>query len=332
VTAPVVTLTDKIVFIESVFGKGKLARNSKNIDVRCPICAPKDALKKKLAIHVDDGKAHCWVCGYRSHTLAPLLRKYSSFEKFNEYRDRFMPEVLRSRTCYQTSVTDVEQKQISLPSDFQLLVTASSTDPEARAARRYITDRGLTERDLWYHKLGISNESRWYRRIIVPSFDSVGELNYFVARAIDRTKRPKYDNPDLDKLPIIFNEINIDWLKRLVICEGTFDMFKCGDNVVPLLGSDLNEASALFNMIITNSTPVAIALDGDMWETKTVRIAKKLIEYDVDVIIVDTRAFGDPGNASKEQFREAFHNAKHLDWASSFKDRLISASRTTLVV
>jgi DNA primase len=325
----IATLTEKVKFIEQVFGSGKLARNGKNIDVRCPICAPRDHTKKKLAIRVDDDRNHCWTCGWRAHTLAPLLRKYAGVERLVEYRDKFMPEAERGRRCF---VIDVEeQPKIALPKDFKLLVTAPDS-PDARAAWRYVLDRGLTERDLWYFKLGISDEGRWYRRVIVPSFDANGELNYFVARAIDKFKRPKYDNPDFDKLPIIFNELNIDWTQRLVICEGTFDMFKCGDNAVPLLGSDLNEESALFNMILASGTPVALALDGDMWETKTIKIAKKLAEYDIDVVLVDTRPFGDPGTATREQFKEALAAAEPLSWAAAFRTRLGRASRTTLAL
>ena len=324
----IATLSDKVKFIEAVFGAGKLARNGKNIDVRCPICAPKDHTKKKLAIRVDDDRNHCWICGWRAHTLAPLIRKYGSQDRLNEYRDKFMSheERERSRRCM---VIDVVETRIELPKDFRLLVTAPS-DPDAKAAWRYVLDRGLTERDMWYFKLGISDEQRWHRRIIVPSFDFDGQLNYFVARAIDKYKNPKYDNPDFDKVPVIFNELNVDWTQRLVICEGAFDMFKCGDNTVPLLGSDLNEQSALFNSILVHNTPVAVAFDGDMWETKTLKAAKKLAEYDIDVVLVDTRPFNDPGTATREQFKEALDAAEPLSWASAFRTRLGRASRMTL--
>lgn len=326
----IATLSDKVAFIESVFGASKLARNGKNIDVRCPVCAPKDHTKKKLAIRVDDDRNHCWTCGWRAHTLAPLIRKYGNQDKLNEYRDRFMSdeERARSRRCI---IIDEVPVQVELPKDFRLLVTAAN-DPDARACWRYVLDRGLTERDMWYYRLGVSDEPRWRRRIIVPSFDASGQLNYFVARAIDRFRRPKYDNADFDKVPIIFNELNVDWTQRLVICEGTFDMFKCGDNVVPLLGSDLNEESALFNAILIHNTPVAVALDGDMWETKALKAAHKLADYGIDVVMVDTRAFGDPGTATKEQFKEALNAARPLTWESSFLTRLQRASRTTLAL
>ena len=321
-------LSDRIKFIESVFGRGRLAHNGKNIDVRCPICAPTDPTKKKLAILVEDDRMHCWVCGFRARSLAPLISRFGTREQMAEYRDRYVPSTVRDKRLFCDDVA--EQKKLELPRGFRMLVNASFSDPDVNAARQYLMNRGLSNRDLWYFKLGISDDSRWRRRIIVPSFDASGSLNYFVGRAIDARRRPKYDNPHLDRLPIIFNELNVDWTQRLVICEGTFDMFKCGDNVVPLLGSDLNEESALFSAILMNNTPVAVALDGDMWETKTIKVAKKLVQYNIDVTLVDTRSFGDPGSATVEQVRSALAAATSFEWVSSFRTKLNRASRVSL--
>lgn len=328
------TLTDSIRFIESVFGPGKLARNCKNFDVRCPICAPRDHSKKKLAIHIEDHRCHCWTCGYKAGTLAPLIFKHGSHEQFAEYKKLFMSERQRSRFFQTLDDTQHEIPKIQLPNGTKLLAQAGTSNPDVRAMLRYLFDRrGITERDLWYFKLCYTeHDLRWKRRIIMPSFDEDGNLNYFVGRAIDNQRRPKYDNPDDDKLSIIFNAINIDWTTRLTICEGCFDLVKCNDNAVPLLGSDLNEQSALFNAILTNGTPIALALDSDMWYTKTQSIAKKLVEYNIDVVIVDTREFGDPGNATKSQFKQAYQDAKPFSWLNSFKIQLERASHTSLTI
>jgi hypothetical protein len=224
-----------------------------------------------------------------------------------------------------------EKHEVSLPSDFKLLVT--SNDPDARAMLRYLTKRGVTERELWLYKVGFSDESHWRRRVLIPSYDKTGKLNYFVGRAIDDSRWPKYDNPFVtERTSLVFNELNVDWAQRLVLCEGTFDMFKCGDNVVPLLGSDINEEYALFNEILVNKTPVALALDGDMWYTKTPRIVAKFLEYDIDVKVVDTRELGDPGNVSKQRFAEALNEAKSPVWIDSFMDRLSNAVHVNLKI
>lgn len=324
------SLTEKLRFIESVFGAGYLASNGKNFGVRCPFCASKDTSKKKLIIRVEDDLNHCWVCGFKAHTLAPLIRKFGTAAQFATYRELYMPEEARRRFKDITTVEE-ENKKLTLPGDFKLLTLCSTVDPDVRAAWGYLTSRNVSVRDAWYFKLGISNEQRWKRRIIMPSFDAHGSLNYFVGRSFDANdRRFKYDNPELDKLPIVFNELNVDWKRRLVLCEGPFDAIKCGDNVVPLLGSDLNESSRLFNEILINETPIALALDGDMWRTKMPKIVKKLEEYNVTVDVVDVREWGDPGNMTKKQFKDALQSAMPLTWEGSFTERLEHASQIKL--
>lgn len=327
-----VSLTEKVKFYESVFGAGRMARNCKNFDVRCPICAPRDPSKKKLAIHVEDDKCHCWVCGYKSFTLAPLIRKYGTRDQLVEYRDRFMPE---SESSYRSRCVQVwlgegkEPEKLKLPKDFKLLATASNRDPDIKAIKNYLLiDRKLTEDDLWYFKIGYSNYPKWIRRAIIPSFDKNGELNHYIGRTIDKYKKPKYEAPEGERRQVIFNEINIDWSKRLVICEGSFDLIKCGDNAVPLLGSDLNEQSALFNAIIANNTPIYLALDADMRYTKAPRVAQKLLDYNVDVLMVTVPT--DPGDMTKAEFKAALKSAQPFDWHQSFLDKLQNATRMSL--
>ena len=78
-----------------------------------------------------------------------------------------------------------------------------------------------------------------------------------------------------------------------------------------------------------NNTPVALALDGDMWHKKTPKIVKKLQEYNIDVLVVDVRPWGDPGNMSKSDVKDAVANAKELSWSDRFVDKLNFASTTS---
>lgn len=322
-----VTLTDKLKFIESAFGSIKLARNSKNADVRCPICAPSDRTKKKLAIRVEDDACHCWMCGFKARSLLPLLKKYGSRALVDDYVTRFMPHLAaRAREPDETI-----PEELKLPADFRLLAVASRMQPDIRIALHYLTfNRKLSEEDIWFYKMGVSDELRWAHRIIVPSFDRDGKLNYFVARAIDKKRRPKYDNPDHDKINMIFNEINIDWTKPVTLCEGVFDSFKCGENAIPLLGSDLNEQSAVFDALLTHMPTVNVALDADMMSTKVLKMMKKLQSYDLEAKFVNVSEYGDPGEMSKDQFKAALAEAKSLSWDDSFKMKVsgsLSSSR-----
>ena len=294
--------------------------NGINFDVRCPICAPTDPSKKKLSIRTDTSANHCWVCGWKSRTIVPLIRKYGSQEQLSQFKELF--GISDGDSQGQLVTGEKQQKKLELPKDFQLLTLANVSDPDVKAAWRYVVSRGLTENDAWYFKFGVSNEPRWKRRVIMPSFDSEGNLNYFTARAIDKDRKPKYDNPDVDKNPVVFNDINLDWSKQIVLVEGPFDLVKCPENTTAILGSDLDERHEVFNKILLLNTPVALALDGDMWETKMPKIYKKLEEYNVDVVVVDVRPWGDPGSMSRPEFQIALNEAKKLTWEDRFASRL----------
>jgi hypothetical protein len=87
------------------------------------------------------------------------------------------------------------------------------------------------------------------------------------------------------------------------------------------LGSELNEESYLFEQIIVNETPIALALDQDMWFTKTPLIAKKLSEYSIDTVVVKLTK-SDPGSMSKQEFEDALELATNLSWKDNVLNRL----------
>jgi hypothetical protein len=316
----VYSLTEKVRFIEKVFGEVDLARNEKNVGVRCPVCPRSRSDKKKLVIKLEGDLCKCWVCGYRSKTILFLIKKYAP-EHLQEYLETFYTG---TRVGIELDVKPI----VKLPNDFRLLAISRTNEPDVRAAHSYLSRRGITDDDLWFHKLGISAESRWRRRIIFPSFDCAGLLNNFVGRAIDQDVLPKYDEPGVPESDFVFNEIMIDWKKPVIICEGPFDSIKCGENSIPLLGSDLSEDSLLFERIVLNKTPVFLALDADMRETKVPKTAKKLREYDIDVRIVEVEH--DPAILTKEEFIHAKHVSKASTFESSLLERLNIVSRVFL--
>lgn len=319
-----ITVTEKVRFIESFLGRGILARNEKNFAVKCPFCGKPGSPKKKLVIHMDSDLCHCWVCGFAARSLVTLLRKFGTREQLRRYRERFRPGDSF------VEGEDDEKPEVRLPHDFKLLTLAHSRDPDVRAAKSYLNSRGITERDMWYYRLGVSEESRWHRRIIVPSFDAMGKLNYFTARAIDRDQYLKYDSPSCDKLSVVFNEICIDWTRPVVLCEGPFDVFKCGENAVPLLGSELSDASRLLLLLIARKTPVVLALDADATK-KAFDIAERLESYGVTVSIVRfDREGDDPGMMTKEQFAKARARAVLYDRDMRMMARLDEAVNVRL--
>ena len=138
----------------------------------------------------------------------------------------------------------------------------------------------------------------------MPSFDSNGKLNYYVARSIDPDVKRKYINAKVSKSDVIFNEINIDWSQELTIVEGPFDLTKCDDNATCLLGSSFSQKSKLLQEIVKNNTPVLLALDSDM-KVKTQEYAKLLSSYGMQVRILDLGTYSDVGEMTKVDFLTA---------------------------
>lgn len=315
------SVTQKVEFIRSVFGQVHIGRDGINVAVKCPACPLRDVTKlsttkKKLIIRIDDDRAHCWVCGLSARSLAPLISRFGTQEQLKEYREKFRAEAARD-----PSSSVFERQHVDLPRDFRLITLASRTDPDAVAVRRYVERRGLADDTMWRYMLGVSDEPKWYRRVIVPSFDGSGHLNYVVGRAVDRSEM-RYTNCDgVPKTDVVFNEISIDWSEELVVCEGPFDMFKCGDNATCLLGSELNEGHVLFDRITLHSTPVVLALDDDMGD-KIDSIARVLTGYNVRVRVADLAGRHDPGSMTSSEFAAARRSAHEWSWRESALRRL----------
>ncbi len=312
------TVSEKVQFIQKIFGTGVISRSGSNIAVSCPACDP-DKKKKKFSICLETDQNHCWSCEIKGKNLSSILGKFFSKDIQAVYRKKFL-----NTDCFSSLAEEEEQEEsLKLPDGFTLLCqNMESRDPDIKSAIRYCKNRGMTTRDLWFFKVGTCTSGRYRRKVIFPSFSEDGLLNYYVARSIDDVQR-KYSNADVKKTEIIFNEINIDWAKELTLVEGPFDAIKCDTNTTCILGSDLNIGSRLFTKIAKNKTRVLLALDSDMKE-KTQSISKLLYEYGVDIRILDTGNFSDVGEMTKQDFLSAKAQAK--PWNSS--DRLHTLIRS----
>ncbi len=319
----VVSVAERVAFINRVFGKGGFTRDGRNYDVRCPICDESDKLKWKLSINATNDLNQCWVCGWTARNLAPLIRRFGTPEDLREYTTRFLA---LSNEAYDLQNNAVIPRP-RLPDDFELLALENKTLSQRRA-RTYLMRRGLSIDDLWRYRFGISEE-KYGGRVIFPSFDARGQLNYYAARATWNGAKRRYLNPPADRRDVIFNEMYVDWKKTLVLCEGPFDSVKCGDNAVPLLGNRLSPRSRLFCRIVENETPVVVALDPQ--ETEKIHALTNLFSsFNVDARVVDLGNAKDPGEMSKESFKASLARSTSITWDDTFRMKLGKATSISL--
>lgn len=307
-------------FCKKVFGFYRLTNGKSNIEVVCPICkrlkekhSSRIYTNKKLSIHVDDHILHCWVCGYKSKNLIHLLKKYYP-NHLQYYLDKFVSaEVLEVYNKHSQQFLTKAQTQVKLPNDFILLANSTEdTSSMINAARNYLKARRADSEDmLWYWRLGVTKSiTEPCGRLVVPSFDPNGILNYYSARALQDNILPKYSNPEVLRENIIFNELNIDWSNELILVEGVFDLMRCPENATALLGTDLPSHFLLFQKIVEHQTPIVLALDPEA-QKKSYEIAKRLLEFDIKVKVVELLPNQeDVGSLTKNQFNERLQNAK----------------------
>lgn len=295
-----ISVTEKVSILRQAFGAVDLSRDKINASVKCPKCGKSNSSKKKLVIRLDDGRFHCWVCGLKGRSLGILYKKYapSRIEDVKKLTGK------SAKNLFNETVEEVEEEEkLTIPSGFRLLapLIGKARDPDIRSSLSYCKSRGLSTRDMWHYRIGTCTSGRFRRRVIIPSFDDEGKLNYYSGRTIDDDNGFKYVNASVPKVSVVFNDLNIDWSKELALVEGPLDLVKCNINSTCLLGSHLSFDSLLFRKIVTNQTPVVIALDPDA-KKKSHEIAKMLSSYGISVRMANVPIDKDVGDMSKKEF------------------------------
>ena len=244
----------------------------------------------------------CWICDYSGTKISSLIRRFAP-SYYTDWKT-LTGEIDISKYDSIFKENDSSPPQvIDLPENFQTL-TGRKTKLKTRALQ-YLYSRGFTDRDVLTWKIGFCDYGEYQGRIIIPSFDEDGNVNFFVARSYTDDWM-KYKNPKVSK-DIIFNEINVDWSEDVILTEGVFDAMKC-QNAVPLLGSTLRENSILFQKICEFKPNIYLALDEDA-KAKEFGIAKKLREYGIKVMSISISGYSDIGEMPQEVVTERKLNA-----------------------
>ena len=298
---------EKLTILKEILG-GSYRSGSENL-YYCPKC---NHHKNKLSINVGKDKFKCWVCDYKGNSIRRVVRTYGNFQQLKTW-DRISGRVelssfdsLLAEKLFGTSTE--EKKMVNLPSEFCSLASCK-LPPTAAPAMNFLHKRGVTKADILRWKIGYCPTGDYGGRVIVPSFDSRGSVDYFIARSYNGDWR-KYSAPPVSR-DLVFNDLYVDWDDDLIIVEGVFDAIVAG-NAVPILGTSLREGSSLVKRVVENDTPVYLALDSDA-EKKALEIIKQFLEYDVELYKVDINPFSDVGEMTKQEFLERKSSAVPVD-------------------
>ena len=221
----------------------------------CPFC---NHHKQKLQVNTETQKWHCWTCNSGGKKLTSLLRKLDV--------DKNTISIIREiygDSNYNPQQDDLETKvYISLPKEFKSLnEPPKGFNPEYKQAINYLTQRGITQKEIIKYNIGYCVDGLYARRVIIPSYDSNGLLNYFVSRSYYRDEKMKYKNPPISKNIICF-ESQVNWKQPIILCEGVFDAITIKRNVIPLLGK-FPSKQLVEKIFMSGVNNIIISLDND---------------------------------------------------------------------
>lgn len=256
-----------------------------------------DNNKFNLAFNTEDNIYKCWKCK-DSGIVHKLVYKYGS-EADNRRLKLIMPtytgnfiNVFRKPSINHNLVT------CPLPEGYTPLTNTVGSLMHKLALDYAINTRKLSLEQIIKHKIGYTEIGSYRNRVIIPSFNEFGNINYFEARTFLKKAKPSYYKPDKkafpdknipEKFDILFNELNINWDLPVYLVEGVFDMFRI-PNSIPMLGKI--PSWLLISKLIEHNATIIICLDEDAFKD-SFEIYEKLSSLDLDVYFVDLKGLGD---------------------------------------
>lgn len=256
--------------IQNVFGEVNGINVSTQLQVNCPRCMEREGLshpdgKFNLEISTSKRMFRCWKCDEPkfSGSLKKLIRLYGSHNDYELYKS-YVGTL--DDYNYENIDEEIEEEQVKLPKEMILFSQMDVENPDHLKAYYYlVVERKISSDVILKYRLGFCTTGKYINRIIIPSFDKNGEINYFVGRSYDpKEKKKKYDNPKSDKDKIIFNEGLVNWDSTVYLVEGVFEMLSFPVNIIPMLGKTIS--TKLFMKLKEMKPDVVVLLDPDAYK------------------------------------------------------------------
>ena len=234
--------------------------------------------KQKLQINIKTQKWHCWVSNAGGRTLFQLFKKISaSHQHFDELR-----ELVGDSPQYKKKNSVKINEVVQLPTEFKPLWNGGDSIVK-RHALSYLYKREIDDSDILKYNIGYCDEGLYSNRIIIPSYDSDGKLNFFVGRDFYSSKM-KYRNSPTTK-DIIGFDLFINWDEPIILCEGVFDAMAFKRNAIPLFGKTVMKTLQK-KIIDFGVKTIYLALDNDAI-IDAVKISDNFINNGIEVKMME---------------------------------------------
>jgi len=290
--------------LEEVIGSSGKKINKGEVIFHCPFCNHR---KPKFSIQLDRNRVDnrtnenifgywkCWVCqndGGKGKSIRTLFKKLKATRA--QYIE--LSKILNEPIRYVKS-DEVQLEQIKLPLEFIPLWHDSKSIIRNHAIS-YLEKRGVVKNDLIRYNLGFCEDGRYRNRIIIPSYDECGKLNYFVGRSFYDNSYA-YMNPSISR-DIIGFELFVNWKLPIILVEGPFDAIASKRNTIPLFGKTIS--NSLRKRIYQEKVQdIYIALDKDAMKD-ALKLIELFMKEGINVYLVELES--DPSEMGFKKFQE----------------------------
>ncbi len=243
---------------EELFGEYRKHNDAScQVSYDCPLCDD-DKHSGNLEINYESSIFKCWACcevNKMQGRVPYLLKRFGNKDSLKNYL-LLRPDALDR--------VNREHKEVvvTLPDNFNNFFKTDKPSYPEQLALAYLRDRRISDDMINYYNIGFCNKGKYFNRIIIPSYDKEGVLNYFIGRWFSKEKtKIKYLNPEAEKESMIFNENKINYDATIYLVEGGFDHIVI-PNSIPLLGKYISPMLLLelYEKAVGN---IVIVLDGE---------------------------------------------------------------------
>ena len=267
--------------------------------------------KPKLQVNIKNGKWHCWVSGQGGHNLFQLFKKVNAtkkqYQELNELSDNFSFEYVPTKQ---------ENKEVKLPDEYKPMWTKSNS-PTYKHALKYLQSRGVSQDDMIKYSIGYCEDGLYSNRIIIPSYDNEGQLNFFIGRDIFDSKL-KYRNSPTPK-DIIGFELFVNWEEPILLVEGALDAITSKVNSIPLFGKTI--MNNLKRKILEKKVKTLyVALDNDAVKD-SMKIVEELMNEGIKVHMIKLTE-KDPNDIGYEKFTDIKNSTNETSFRELVKYKL----------
>ena len=269
--------------------------------------------KPKLQVNIQTGKWHCWVSNQGGHNLYQLFKKagagYNDFKELNK---------LLGDVSFYKKDNDTTTDDVRLPQEYKSLSDPFDTSLIKEHAIRFLRKRGITKEDITRYNLGYCQSGKYNNRIIIPSYDSKGQLNYFVGRDF-YSSNFKYMNPPNVAKDVIGFDLYINWSLPIILVEGVFDAMSVKSNSIPLFGKTI--LPKLYKKIVEKKVKdIFIILDSDAFDD-AIRMTEKFVNEGINVNFVKLDG-QDPNDLGYRQMINKIHEAVPMNFKTLMEMKL----------